>query len=50
MQEKHAIHFYMKKLMAIRINPETWRQLKAAAAYAGLPIGEYIADLLKKKK
>ena len=39
----------MKKLMAIRINPETWRQLKVAAAKVSLPIGDYIAELLKKE-
>ena len=46
---KHDIHNIMKKLMAIRINPETWRQLKVAAAKVSLPIGDYIAELLKKE-
>jgi predicted HicB family RNase H-like nuclease len=46
---KHDIHRIMKKLMAIRINPETWRQLKVAAARTGVTIGDYIAELLKKE-
>ena len=40
----------MKKLIAMRINPETWKRLKIAAIKADITIGEYIAFLLDRHK
>jgi predicted HicB family RNase H-like nuclease len=39
----------MKKLVALRIDPEVWRQLKIAAVTANVTIGEYIGVMIKKE-
>ena len=40
----------MKKLIALRINPEIWRRLRIAAVTAGVTLGEYIGMMLDKEQ
>ena len=39
----------MKKTIALRIEGEVWRKIKAQAAIAGLHIGEYLKLLAEDK-
>lgn len=35
----------MDKIITVKMNPDEWRKIKAAAALKGLKIGEYLVYL-----